>query len=164
MSYLCAKWREGDIIQCFLKDAIPFKKELYVYLQVLRIKRHSSNKRNSNKIEQIVVSAFDLISPVPCTKEEVLSHSYVLGPYFTGRFDWTLAKGPLETYKDIRVYDLIIQPQKFKDFKCEVIGNDYTYKNIISPEKIEIYPTRVSAGIIAIIARIVNYKDLDYSQ
>ena len=29
---------ERDIIQCFLKDAVPFKKELYTYLQVLRIK------------------------------------------------------------------------------------------------------------------------------
>ena len=162
MSYSYEKWQEGDIIQCFLKDAVPFKKELYAYFQVLRIKRFSNTVVNANKIEQIVVSAFDLVSPVPCTKKEVLSHSYVLGPYFTGRVDWTLAKGPLETYKDIRVYDLIIQPQKFKDFKCEVIGNDYTHKNIISPEKIEIYPTRVSAGIIAIIARVVKYEDLHF--
>ena len=164
MSYSYTKWQEGDIIQCFLKDAVPFKKELYTYFQVLRIKRDSDASDGSEKIRQIVVSAFDLVSPVPCSKEEVLSHHYVSGPYFTGRVDWSFSNGPLETYKDIRVYDLIIQPQKFKAFQCTAICNDLTYRDIISPEKIEIYPTKVSAGIIAIIARVVKYEDFDYSR
>ena len=163
MSYSYTTWQAGDIIQCFLKDAVPFKKELYTYLQVLKIKRASDVEAKTNKIEKIVVTAFDFVSPVPCTKEEVLSYSYVIGPYFTGRVDWTLAKGPLEMYKDIRIYDLVIQPRKFKTFQCKVIGNDLAYRETISSNKIDIYPSRVSAGIIAIIARVVNYEDLNFS-